>query len=80
MRIINDYYLIEPNDSLDQIKYLIDLGCKVLGYIIRDNWSWPHYRRLIYSRFGDKISNITFCKLPDNLDMEYTNYYINYDV
>lgn len=78
MKIIRDYYLIEPGDSLDEIKYLMNLGCKVVGNIIRDNWNAPHYRRLIYSRFGDKISSITFCKLPDYLDVKH-NYYINYD-
>lgn len=77
--MIRDYYLIEPGDSLYEIKYLINLGCKVAGNIIRDNWEGPLYRRLIYSRFGDKISNITFCKLPDNLDVKY-KYYINYDI
>lgn len=79
MKTINDYYLIEPRDSFEEIKYLMNLGCKVVGNIIRDNWKAPHYRRLIYSRFGDKISNITFCKLPDNLDVKH-NYYINYDI
>ena len=79
MKVINKYYIIEPGDSLDEIKYLMNLGCKVAWNIIQNNWIRPHCRRLIYSRFGAKISTITFCKLPDNLDVE-NNYYINYDI
>ena len=41
MKIINDYYIIEFEDSIDEIKYLVNIGCKVyvhlegFGYIFQ---------------------------------------------
>ena len=65
MRIINDYYLIEPNDSLNQIKYLIDLGCKVVG-CIKVGCNMKLFL-IFYSWRGTPIENVEFCKYIGNI-------------
>ena len=77
MRIINDYYLIEPGDSLEEIKYLINLGCKVLGYFRIGNLIFPNLFLLTYSRFGAQIQGLTFKKYLKN-DFEYDYYYVKW--
>lgn len=59
MRIINDYYVIGPEDSLEEIKYLMNLGCKVLGYF-RAGIHGIRLYYLIYNRFGEKIEKLKF--------------------
>ena len=77
MRIISDYYLIEPKDSLDEIKYLINLGCKVLGYFKIGKRPSPMLFNIKYSRFGKEIDKITFCEYnKNNFDAQY--YYLKW--
>ena len=77
MKIINDYYLIEPNDSLDEIKYLINIGCKVLGYFKIGKLIFPKLFNLKYSRFGAEIDKITFCEYNKN-NFDAQNYYLKW--
>lgn len=71
MKIVNDYYVIEPGDSLEEIKYLMNLGCKVVGYFKfmgrLDIW------RLFYNRFGQEIDKLNFedCTEYNILDHSY---------
>ena len=75
MRIINDYYLIEPGDLLDKIKYLIDLGCKVVGYI---NVGYnPKLFLIFYNRFGTPIEDVKFYKYIGDINI-YGNYYVKW--
>lgn len=77
MKIINDYYLIEPKDSLDEIKYLINIGCKVLGYFKIGKLRSPMLFNIKYSRFGAEIDKITFCEYnKNNFDAQY--YYVKW--
>ena len=44
MKAINGYYIIEFGDSVDQVRYLLNIGCNVYVYL-------EHYRhmyRLVY--------------------------------
>lgn len=77
MKIIRDYYLIEPGDSLDEIKYLINLGCKILGYFQIGNLIFPHLFLITYSRFGAPIENIKFKKYKNN-DFDFDYYYVKW--
>lgn len=77
MKIIKDYYLIEPGDSLDEIKYLINIGCKVLGYFKIGKLLFPMLFNLKYSRFGAEIDKIAFCEYnKNNFDAQY--YYLKW--
>ena len=77
MKIIKDYYLIEPGDSLDEIKYLINIGCKVFGYFKIGKRIFPMLFNLKYSRFGAEIDKITFCEYnKNNFDAQY--YYLKW--
>lgn len=58
--MIRDYYLIEPKDSLDEIKYLINIECRVLGYFKIGNLIFPHLFLISYSRFGAPIQKLKF--------------------
>lgn len=75
MKIINDYYLIEPNDYLDQIKYLIDLGCKVVG-CIKVGYNMKLFL-IFYNRFGTPIEDVKFYKYIGDINI-YGNYYIKW--
>lgn len=44
MKVINDCYIIEPGDSIELVKYLLDAGCKVYVHIER----YGHMFRLVY--------------------------------
>lgn len=77
MKIIKDYYLIEPKDSLDEIKYLMNLGCRVLGYFKIGKFIFPNLFLLTYSRFGAPIQGLKFEKYSKN-DFEYDYYYVRW--
>lgn len=77
MKVINKYYIIEPGDSLDEIKYLINIGCCVLGYFKIGKLPSPMLFNLKYSRFGAEIDKIIFCKYnKNNFDAQY--YYLKW--
>lgn len=78
MRMIRDYYLIEPKDSLDEIKYLINLGCMVLGYFKIGKFAFTNLFLISYSRFGAPIENIEFKKYRDNDFDGYDYYYVKW--
>ena len=78
MRIIKDYYLIEPKDSLEEIKYFMDLGCKVLGYFKIGSFAFTNLFLITYSRFGAPIENIKFKKYRDDDFDEYDYYYVKW--
>lgn len=78
MRIINDYYLIEPKDSLDEIKYFINLGCKVLGYFKIGKFAFTNLFLISYSRFGAPIDTLNFKKYRDDDINEYSFYYVKW--
>ena len=78
MRIIKDYYLIEPKDSLEEIKYFMNLGCKVLGYFKIGSFAFTNLFLITYSRFGAPIENIKFKKYRDDDFDEYDYYYVKW--
>lgn len=75
MRIIDDKYFVEPGDSVETIKYLMQIGCMVYCIIYVNDC----LRKLIYSRFGAKLSETEFLPLPENIIDFELNYYVNYD-
>lgn len=77
MKTIKDYYLIEPGDSLEEIKYLINLGCKVLGCFKIGKLIFPDLFLLTYSRFGASIQGLKFEKYSKNI-FEYSYYYVKW--
>ena len=76
MRIIDDKYFVEPGDSVETIRYLMQMECKV--YCVKPPYNCV--RRLIYSKFGIKLSETEFLPLPENIIDFELNYYINYDI
>lgn len=78
MRIIRDYYLIEPKDSLDEIKYLINLRCMVLGYFKIRRFAFTNLFLISYSRFGAQIENIEFKKYRGDDFDGYDYYYVKW--
>ena len=44
MKAINGYYIIEFGDSVDQVRYLLNMGCDVYIYIEH----YGHMYRLVY--------------------------------
>ena len=76
MRIIDDKYFVEPGDSVETIRYLMQMGCKV--YCVKPPYNC--IRRLIHSTFGAKLSETEFLPLPKNIIDFELNYYINYDI
>jgi hypothetical protein len=77
MRIINGYYLIEPGDSLDEIKYLMNIGCKVLGCFKIGKLILPDLFLLTYSKFGASIQELKFEKHSKN-SFDYSYYYVKW--
>ena len=70
MKNINDCYIIEFGDSIDQVRYLLDLGCNVYVYLE----DYGHMYRLVYKN-SDYITASLFwvlynvrrgCKYDDN--------------
>lgn len=54
MKNINDCYIIEFGDSIDQIRYLLDIGCNVYVYL-------EHYRhmyKLVYKNHNYIATNL----------------------
>lgn len=74
MKVISDCYLIEPGDSLEEIKYLIQMGCNVYATIS----PLENLRKLVYSRFGMKLSMMKFYHNGNN-NYFGTKYYVDYD-
>ena len=75
MKIIKDYYLIEPGDSLEEIKYLMNLGCKVVGFI-KVGYTLKSFL-IFYNRFGTPIEIVKFYKCICDINI-YGNYYVKW--
>lgn len=44
MKAINDYYIIEFGDTVEKVKYLLNLGCNV--YVYLEHYGYMY--RLVY--------------------------------
>lgn len=79
MKTIDDkYYLIEPGDTVDEIKYLINLGCKVLGYFKIGRFAFTNLFLITYSRFGAPIKELSFKRYKGEDFDDYDYYYVKW--
>lgn len=54
MKNINDYYIIEFGDNIDQIRYLLDMGCNVYVYLEH----YKHMYKLVYKNHNYIVTNL----------------------
>ena len=54
MKEINGYYIIEFGDSIDQVRYLLNMGCNVYVYLEH----YGHMYRLVYKNLDYITTNL----------------------
>lgn len=70
MKAINDYYIIEFGDTVEKVKYLLNLGCNVYVYLEH----YGHMYRLVYKNLDYITASLYWvldnvkrgCKYDDN--------------
>lgn len=65
MKAINGYYIIEFGDSIEQVKYLLNMGCNVYVYLEY----YGHMYRLVYKNL-DYIT-ASLCWVLSNVRIGY---------
>lgn len=67
MKAINDYYIIEFGDTVEKVKYLLNLGCNVYVYLEH----YGHMYRLVYKNLDYITASLYWVLSNVTRDYEY---------
>ena len=67
MKAINDYYIIEFGDTIEKVKYLLNLGCNVYVYLEH----YGHMYRLVYKNLDYITTSLYWVLSNVTRDYEY---------
>lgn len=67
MKVINDYYIIEFGDTVEDIKYLLNMGCNVYAYLEY----YGHMYRLVYKNLDYITASLCWVLSHVNRDYKY---------